>query len=110
MEKLFSAKGRINRKTYLISCGMYVVLGIIAGFLSQSYFPTMGTTFKGFALFLLCSSPFIYIGYCLTIKRLHDLDRPASDIWRLNLSWTLQYRLLLEEGTHGKNQYGYPQS
>ncbi len=113
MDKLFSTKGRINRKTYTISFIIFMAIAMIVGMFGVSLLPnTMGEMgeLKTTAMLMLCLSPFIYISHCLTVQRLHDLDRPGSDIWKMNLSWTLQYRLFLEEGTYGKNQYGYPQS
>ena len=109
IQKLFSTKGRINRKTYTISYGIGMALGIILALLSNKYYPN-DIAYKDIPILLLCVSPFLYANYCLTVKRLHDMDMPSSNYWQLNRSWTLQYRLFLEEGTYGKNQYGYPQS
>lgn len=108
IQKLFSTKGRINRKTYTLFSISYMILGFIIGLMGQHYLTTP-LSFPTILLLILIASLFTYVGHCLTIKRLHDLDRPASDIWQLNLSWTLQYQLFLEKGTYGKNQYGYPQ-
>jgi len=113
MNKLFSTKGRINRKNYLISYLLCIAIGIGIGLISMKYFPTMFNSIKGISFWFLCFSPFIYISYCTTVKRLHDLDRPSSDFWLLCQpfrNWDLEYRLLLEAGTYGKNQYGYPQN
>jgi len=100
----------MSRKNYLISYGIAIAVGLVAGLASNTLFPNGLTNIKGVFALLLFLSPLIYIGHCITVKRLHDLDRPASDIWLINRSWTLHYRLLLEEGTQGRNQYGYPQN
>lgn len=106
---LFSTKGRVNRKTYTISFFIFIAIALVVGMFGVSLLPSTTGEIKSTIILMLCLSPFIYISHCLTVKRLHDLDRPGSDIWEMNRSWTLQYRLFLEEGTYGKNQYGYPQ-
>lgn len=110
MGNLFSTKGRINRKTYIIFYSIVITLFVTIGLIRQFFFPTTVVTFKYIATLMLCLSPILYMFRCFTIKRLHDLDRPGSDISQFNLSWTLFYSLITKEGTYGKNQHGYPQS
>jgi uncharacterized membrane protein YhaH (DUF805 family) len=67
--KFFSPKGVIGRKEYLLHCILLLLIALLAGELSESYFCTV--------IIFICYTLFII----QTIKRLHDLNLSA---W-----WTL---------------------
>ncbi len=47
--------------------------------------------------------------FCVTVQRLHDLDRSGWQYWRLSIPFYnlyLGFILLFRKGTKGPNQYG----
>jgi uncharacterized membrane protein YhaH (DUF805 family) len=123
----FRYSGRIGRRDYWI--GFAIVL-VVAGGLAAAFAPYFSTTggtgmdrAKTFAAFAL----FLWVHSAVTVKRLHDLNRPAwhylfygllpiflimlltyptlSFIGMALWAWT-KYHLGFKRGTVGPNDYG----
>ena len=106
--EMFSTQGRANRAWYLwhiILDDLAIVTGIVLfGLL---------TVLTGTPLFILpaigVGAAGIWAGVCITIKRLHDLERPA---WHWLLLAVPIYNiylglvLLFQKGTDGANEFG----
>lgn len=123
----FRFSGRISRREYWIG---FAFILVTLGILAVAYAPYFGTTggtstdrAKTFAAFAL----FLWVHSAVTIKRLHDLNRPAlhylfygllpiimmmlvvyptlSFIGMALWVWT-KYHLGFKRGTVGPNDYG----
>ena len=105
---LFSTQWRANRSWYLwhillddlvmitASLGL-ITLGVVTG-LPLVILPVVGVVAAG-----------IWAGVCITIKRLHDLNRPGWHWWLLAIpfyNFYLGLVLLFQKGTQGANQFG----
>lgn len=104
---LFSFEGRANRAWYfwhiiLDDLAMFtgmLLFGLLGFFVSPVFFlPAAGVLAAGF-----------WAGICITVKRLHDLERPAWQWWLLAVPLYNIYLglvLLFKKGTEGQNQFG----
>ena len=106
--ELFSFEGRANRAWYfwhvvlddMVIIGMLVMLVVLSGVFNTPFLvlPALGVLFGG-----------IWAGTAITVKRLHDIDRPG---WHFALFMVPFYNLylmalcLLQPGTLGPNQFG----
>ncbi len=105
--ELFSFSGRANRAHYFwhILLDGFVVLGavIILGILDLAIAPIFSLPALGIAFGAA------WAALAITVKRLHDLDRPG---WHIFLFWIPLYNiwlelvLLFQPGTFGPNDYG----
>ncbi|MDA0329416.1 MAG: DUF805 domain-containing protein [Gemmatimonadetes bacterium] len=105
---LFSTQGRANRAWYIwhiilddlaifTAVILLFVLGIATGSLLVVV-PGIGVLVAG-----------IWAAVCVTIKRLHDLDRPSWHWWLLMVPFYnlyLGFVLLFSKGTEGPNEFG----
>ena len=97
---LFSYKGRINRGTY----GLYwLIYGILVSFLilveSIAYITPVG----------LLGTMLLYTTIPVTVKRLHDVDKPGKYLfWLMVPIAGIIYMLILlwTPGTFRENRYG----
>ena len=123
----FSYSGRIPRKDYWIGFVIaLVVLGLVAAAFVP-YFSTTSGTNSDRILVLAAAAFFLWVHSAVTVKRLHDLNRPAwhyifygvvplflmimviyptlSFIGFALWGWT-KYHLGFMRGTEGPNNYG----
>ena len=105
---LFSFEGRANRAWYF----WHILLDDLVMFTLATVFAVLmfvtGTP--------LCAVPLagvviggIWAGVAVTVKRLHDLDRPGWHWWLLLIPLVNIYMglvLLFAKGTQGPNQFG----
>ena len=106
--EIFSFQGRANRAWYfwhillddLLIFTLVFVLLVVGGVLGSPLvvLPLIGVVIAG-----------IWAGLAITVKRLHDMDRPGWHWWFLlipiyNIVFGLQ--LLFERGTPGPNRFG----
>jgi uncharacterized membrane protein YhaH (DUF805 family) len=105
---LFKTGGRANRAWYLwhiilddiamVTAGVgLLVLAVVTG-IPLLILPAIGVFVAGF-----------WAGVCVTIKRLHDIDRPGWHWWLLLIplyNIYLGLSLLFVKGTSGPNQFG----
>jgi uncharacterized membrane protein YhaH (DUF805 family) len=105
---LFSTQGRANRSWYLwhillddlamFTAGVgLIVLSVVTG-VPFFILPAIGVFVGGF-----------WAGVCITIKRLHDLERPSWHWWLLLVPIYNMYLglvLLFQKGTDGPNEFG----
>lgn len=103
---LFSTEGRANRSWYFwhillddLAIFTAVMLFIVLGFVNPLFvLPGIGVALAG-----------AWSAICITVKRLHDLDRSG---WHLLLFMVPLYNvylalvLLFKKGTEGQNQFG----
>lgn len=106
----FSSKGRINRLNFFF---YYSHLFIILFLLSIIFHATQVTTDSNqlikWTLFFMLLFLIIYTSSNLTVKRLHDLNKPGKYFFFLflpiiNVYWT--FLLFFEKGTNGENKFG----
>ncbi len=106
--ELFSQEGRVNRGWYffhivlddLVIISLIVLILTLSAVLSTPllFLPMLGVIAGG-----------IWSAIAVTVKRLHDLDRPGSHWWLLMVPIYNIYLgsvLLLGKGTHGPNRFG----
>jgi uncharacterized membrane protein YhaH (DUF805 family) len=106
--ELFSFDGRVNRGWYalhiifddLVIITLLVLLVVVSGILSTPllFLPVLGVIFSG-----------IWAAIAVTVKRLHDLDRPGWHWWLLMIplyNIYLGLLLLFGKGTMGPNRFG----
>ncbi|WP_288831822.1 DUF805 domain-containing protein [uncultured Megasphaera sp.] len=102
---LFSSRGRVNRKPYIISM---IILGIVTGFfscLSEGAEDIVIVSLVSVIVICLCS----IVSILLTIRRFHDLNRSG---WYTLLgfipivNFVVSLYLLCKRGTEGENKYG----
>ncbi len=107
--ELFKPQGRANRAWYLwhiilddvamLTAGAGLLLLSLALETPLLIAPAIGVFVAGF-----------WAGVCVTIKRLHDLDRPGWHWWLLMIplyNIYLGLTLLFSKGTLGSNQFGH---
>ena len=116
---LFSTKGRINRKTFLLSCLILLIIydlpvsigkellewSFLKPYIEGSlFFKILTITLSIFYGFL-----FVFCLINLTIKRLHDLNKSGwhflaslIPIWNIYLACVLYFK----RGTNGSNRFG----
>jgi len=106
---LFTTQGRANRAWYL----WHILLDDVAIFTAGFGLLALGA-FTGNPLFIAPAvGAFvggIWAGICVTVKRLHDLDRPGWHWWLLAVplyNIYLGFVLLFKKGTDGQNQFGW---
>lgn len=104
MSNLFTFEGRINRAKYF---GYSLLLSFILMFIGYIAEYTDST----FLVYIYLISAIIVsvINICLTIKRLHDIERAGTHYFLLLIplyNIYLQLLLLFKKGTDGPNQYG----
>lgn len=105
---LMSFQGRANRSWYF----WHILLDDIAIFTVVLTLVVLGTVLGG-PLFFIPVAGGLMAGFwaavCVTVKRLHDLDRPAWHWWLLTVPFYniyLGFTLLFSKGTVGPNQFG----
>jgi uncharacterized membrane protein YhaH (DUF805 family) len=105
---LFTTDGRANRAWYL----WHILLDDVAIFTGILVLVLL-TVVTGSPLLLLPAIGVliggIWAGICVTVKRLHDLDRPGWHWWLLGVPFYNIYLglvLLFKKGTEGQNQFG----
>lgn len=105
---LFTFQGRANRAWYfwhillddLVMFTVLVALVVIGGLLGNPLvlLPALGVIAAG-----------VWAGVAITVKRLHDLDRPAWHWWLLLVPLYNIYLgivLLFQKGSYGPNRFG----
>ena len=101
---LFSFQGRANRAWYF----WHILLDDLAMFTAFIVVAVL-IVLTGSPLLILPAIGVGVAGIAITVKRLHDLDRPAWHWWRLLVpiyNIYLGLVLLFKEGTIGPNTYG----
>ena len=106
--ELFSFEGRVNRGWYflhivlddLVILGLMIVLLTVGGVLGTPLFflPMIGVILGG-----------VWAALAVTVKRLHDLDRPGWHWWLFMIPLYNIYLglvLLFGRGTRGPNRFG----
>ena len=106
--ELFSFDGRVNRGWYflhivlddLVIITLTILLLVMGGIFSTPllFLPILGVIFSG-----------IWAAIAVTVKRLHDLDRPGWHWWLLMIPLYNIYLglvLLFGRGTIGPNRFG----
>lgn len=106
---LFGFDGRINRKRFWLYAivsdvaviAIAVIFGVIAGLVNVPEIAFVG---------LLAYLPLIWVGLALSIKRLHDVDRPGLHLLFGLIPLVGPILLLVwcgfTAGNTGENQYG----
>jgi uncharacterized membrane protein YhaH (DUF805 family) len=105
MEKsLFSAKGRIRRKTYWLRWLIILPIEIVANALSEAtkYNLNNQTVLALSIISLILSIPTSIFIIIQGVKRMHDVDKSG---WYLLIP-IYDLILMCTDGTIGKNQYG----
>ena len=105
---LFSFEGRANRAWYfwhilLDDLVMFTLATVFAVLMFVTGTPLFAVPLAGVVL------GGIWAGVAVTVKRLHDLDRPGWHWWLLLIPLVNIYMglvLLFAKGTHGPNQFG----
>ena len=105
---LFMFEGRANRAWYfwhillddlvMFTLGMILVVLMIVTGIPLFALPLIGVVVGGF-----------WAGIAITVKRLHDLDRPGWQWWLLLVPLVNLYIgaiLLFAKGTDGPNEFG----
>lgn len=106
--EMFTTGGRANRAWYLwhiILDDLAIITGVLVFVLLASLtesmlfmLPAVGVLFAG-----------LWAGVCITVKRLHDLNRPGWH-WLLLMiplyNIYLGIMLLFKKGTDGSNEFG----
>ena len=105
---LLSFQGRANRSRYFwhillddIAIFTFVFTLVVIGWVVGSplfFIPSVGGLVAGF-----------WAAVCVTVKRLHDLGRPAWHWWLLSVPFYniyLGFTLLFSKGTVGPNRFG----
>lgn len=105
---LFSFEGRANRGWYF----WHIILDDLAMFTAVIALVVIGTVL-GTPLVVLPAIGALVAGFwagiCITVKRLHDLDRPAWHWWLLLIpvyNILLGLQLVFQKGTDGANRFG----
>ena len=105
--ELFSTTGRVNRAWYfwhvmlddLVIAGMAAIFLLAAESLTELFIlPVIGVGLAGG-----------WAGIAITMKRLHDLDRPGWHVFLLAIpiyNFFLGWKLISVIGTDGDNWYG----
>lgn len=105
---LFSFQGRANRAWYF----WHILLDDVVAFtLAAILFVLMAVTGAPLLLLPLIGVVIggVWAGIAITVKRLHDLDRPGWHWWLLFIPLVNIYIgviLLFARGTHGPNTFG----
>ena len=100
---MFSMKGRLNRGRYflyMLACG---AVSFLSGLLSGTEFEILAILV--ILVYVICGIVMV----CQIVRRLHDLDRPASNYWLLLIPIYNIYLfliLLFQQGTTGVNSFG----
>lgn len=104
IKKYFGFSGRINRAKYFwipFLVGIPIaILGVLAQY-SENIFLLL--------LALLFEIASAILSICLTVQRLHDIERPGTHWWLLLIPLYNIYLglvLLFKPGTDGPNMYG----
>ena len=106
--ELFSFEGRVNRGWYflhivfddMVVLGLIIILLTVSGILGTPLLllPILGVILSG-----------LWAAIAVTIRRLHDLDRPGWHWWLLMVPLYNIYLglvLLFGKGTMGPNRFG----
>ncbi len=113
--RLFSFKGRLNRKAYTTSVFIGFSLSLAFFFLLGAISKTFGTklpdTFVAILglSFFFVNIPLFIFALAAQVRRLHDLNRPG---WHALMDFIplaniyFNFQLFLQKGTSGPNQYG----
>ena len=105
---LFSPQGRANRSWYL----WHIVLDDLVMFTAAIALMMIGGATNLPFIFVPAAGVMvagIWAAVCITIKRLHDLDRPGWHWWLLMIPLYNMYLglvLLFSKGTDGPNRFG----
>lgn len=104
ISRYFTLDGRINRARYIlipIAIGIFLYfLGLIAIF-SESVILSLS--------YITCCIFATLINVCITVQRLHDIERPGYHLWFLLIpiyNIYLSLVLIFKKGTTGYNEYG----
>lgn len=104
LKKYFTFEGRINRAKYffipLILEIITIPFYIMAEYTNSNIF---------FPLYVLLSILVYILEVCITVQRLHDIERPGTHFWLLFIpiyNIYLGILLLFIKGTYGPNKYG----
>lgn len=104
LKKYFSFEGRINRFKFFF---IYLLVSI------PVYFFNKIVDLSGFSLIFIIAPifqiPCAVLLICITVQRLHDIDRPGFHYWFLFIPFYNLYLILLllfKKGTDGLNEYG----
>jgi len=80
LKDLFNPNGRINRASYFTGGALLSMFALCAGFALGMLFSIIGKSLPAYTLELcqlLVALPLVYGQFCVTSKRLHDLNLPA---------------------------------
>ena len=105
---LFSPQGRANRSWYL----WHIVLDDLVMFTAAIALMMIGVATNLPLMFVPAAGVMvagIWAAVCITIKRLHDLDRPGWHWWLLLIPLYNMYLglvLLFSKGADGPNRFG----
>ncbi len=109
LSTLFSMKGRTGRLHYLLHhlIEATVVIAYLAAFLAVPAGGAAQTAVvTGLVILLLVEGA---SEICVTVRRLHDLDRPGTHWWLLPtpfVGFRLSLALIFNKGTEGPNRFG----
>lgn len=104
IKRYFTFKGRINRAKYIF---VPFLIGILI-----AIFQAISINTESIALLLICillNIAAIVLSICVTVQRLHDIERSGTHYWLLLIpiyNIYLGCLLLFKKGTDGSNEYG----
>ncbi|SKC71944.1 DUF805 domain-containing protein [Maledivibacter halophilus] len=104
IKRYFTFKGRINRAKYI---WIPFLIGILAVIFQAIFISTESIGLLLVVILLSIAST--VLGICLTVQRLHDIERPGTHYWLLLIpiyNIYLGLLLLFKKGTDGPNEYG----
>ncbi len=111
MLKWFTARGRINRRDYVLSSLAILVLTLGWLYVSGELTANDDVAIRATGMWLFATTLVTggVVNGFLVIRRLHDLGKPGTHGWLLFVpmySIYLQLVLLFAKGVSGHNQYG----
>lgn len=108
MSNFFSFEGRINRAKYFLYL-VLINLAILITFILLKTLVNTNSAIVNIIIIIVCIVSAVKSA-CVTVQRLHDIERPGTHYWLLLIPIYCIYLkliLLFKKGTDGLNEFGY---
>ena len=110
MVKLFTLKGRITRKQYILTSLAVTLVAFVIAFVIGFVSGVAGMSEEaGSGLGTIVSFAAAFVQAFLVVRRLHDIGKPGWHYWLLLVPLYNIYLglvILFTPGTQGSNEYG----